>query len=215
LGAWGCGAYGNPVGEIARAWKKVLSGEEKKKRTGKARSSESWDGIEDVVFAIRERRMALEFARHFGGDLVVEEGEHEGINGTDAGSEEASRAAEELESKIAELEGQITQVRSPHLKTGLESVLEGLKKQLADKKGSVDASDDEREDDEANPSQVGEEMSTASRTAPADEDREDTDSGSDSGSGEDDIGITSDHDEGPEFLPSRVAALKLDSELKT
>lgn len=25
LGAWGCGAYGNPVGEVARAWRKVLT----------------------------------------------------------------------------------------------------------------------------------------------------------------------------------------------
>lgn len=58
LGAWGCGAYGNPVGEVARAWKKVLSGEERRRRAGRAQTSESWDGIEEMVFAISQRRMA-------------------------------------------------------------------------------------------------------------------------------------------------------------
>src|ERR1700761_6732723 len=31
LGAWGCGAYGNPVGEIARIWRRALLGEGRKR----------------------------------------------------------------------------------------------------------------------------------------------------------------------------------------
>lgn len=67
LGAWGCGAYGNPVREIARAWKKVLYG-----RKGKDKDDgEGWDGLE-VVFAIKDRKMADIFATEFGGGLIVE-----------------------------------------------------------------------------------------------------------------------------------------------
>ena len=58
LGAWGCGAYGNPVGEIARAWKRVLLGK------GKSRTPEIWEGLE-VVFAVKDLKMAQEFAGHF------------------------------------------------------------------------------------------------------------------------------------------------------
>ncbi|KAG8420106.1 hypothetical protein J3459_011382 [Metarhizium acridum] len=72
LGAWGCGAYGNPVREIARAWKKVLCG-----RKGKEKDDgEGWDGLE-VVFAIKDRRMADIFASEFGGGLIVEENDAE------------------------------------------------------------------------------------------------------------------------------------------
>ncbi|KAJ9136992.1 hypothetical protein NKR19_g8347, partial [Coniochaeta hoffmannii] len=66
LGAWGCGAYGNPVGEVAGAWRRVLLG---KKGTGAG--SESWAGLE-VVFAIRDGRMAKRFAAAFGEGMEVE-----------------------------------------------------------------------------------------------------------------------------------------------
>ncbi len=71
LGAWGCGAYGNPVGEIAAAWKKVLLGTGKaKRRKGRAGEDlfddgEGWPGLE-VVFAIKDARMAENFGRAFG-----------------------------------------------------------------------------------------------------------------------------------------------------
>jgi len=66
LGAWGCGAYANPVNEVAKAWKRVLLG------TGK-KAGEVWDGLE-IIFAIRDSGMAKEFATQFGEGLdVVEE----------------------------------------------------------------------------------------------------------------------------------------------
>jgi uncharacterized protein (TIGR02452 family) len=64
LGAWGCGAYANPVGEVARAWKRVILGTERK-------AGEGWDGLE-IVFAVLDGKMAVEFARHFGEELKVE-----------------------------------------------------------------------------------------------------------------------------------------------
>ncbi|UNI17638.1 hypothetical protein JDV02_003966 [Purpureocillium takamizusanense] len=60
LGAWGCGAYGNPVGEVARAWRAVLCG----------RGGEGWDGLR-VVFAIRDAGLARAFADAFGLGLVA------------------------------------------------------------------------------------------------------------------------------------------------
>lgn len=47
LGALGCGAYDNPVRQVAEMFGKVIQGN---RMCGK---EESWDGVEEVVFAIR------------------------------------------------------------------------------------------------------------------------------------------------------------------
>jgi len=47
LGALGCGAYDNPVRQVAEMFGKVIHGNT---MSGKG---ESWDGVEEVVFAIR------------------------------------------------------------------------------------------------------------------------------------------------------------------
>ncbi|EON69980.1 hypothetical protein W97_09245 [Coniosporium apollinis CBS 100218] len=141
LCAWGCGAYGNPVGEVARAWRKVLLGggdEGKRKRGSKGGAAEeTWEGVKEVMFAIADRRMAEGFARCFGAGLEVEMTEsNEGVeaNPEDDGS---TQAIEELQAKVAELRIQISQVRSPHLKSRLQEILSGLEKDLADKAGSA------------------------------------------------------------------------------
>jgi uncharacterized protein (TIGR02452 family) len=68
LGAWGCGAYGNPVEEIASAWRRVLLGPKAKK----ANSGEVYHDIE-VVFAIKDHSMARKFARAFGPEAIFDE----------------------------------------------------------------------------------------------------------------------------------------------
>ncbi|KAK2606256.1 hypothetical protein QQS21_003304 [Conoideocrella luteorostrata] len=73
LGAWGCGAYGNPPDSVARAWKKVLCGKGRRKTD----DGEGWDGLE-VVFAIKDRRMAEVFARAFGEDMKREADDEDG-----------------------------------------------------------------------------------------------------------------------------------------
>ncbi|PKS04883.1 hypothetical protein jhhlp_008247 [Lomentospora prolificans] len=78
LGAWGCGAYGNPIWEIATAWRKVLS-----RGTGKGKARTAGIGLElgeasepsilgnmEVYFAIKDARMAEIFQRAFGSDLL-------------------------------------------------------------------------------------------------------------------------------------------------
>jgi uncharacterized protein (TIGR02452 family) len=47
LGALGCGAYANPIKEVAEMFKKVICGNEKRTR------GEMWGGIEEIVFAIK------------------------------------------------------------------------------------------------------------------------------------------------------------------
>ena len=63
LGAWGCGAYGNPVGEVAKGWRRVLLGGRRKGKSA-ANSTETWDGLE-VVFAIKDEKMTQRFEGHF------------------------------------------------------------------------------------------------------------------------------------------------------
>ncbi|KAI1134744.1 hypothetical protein F5Y05DRAFT_397241 [Hypoxylon sp. FL0543] len=144
LGAWGCGAYGNPVGEIARAWKKVLLGggkdgshnrdsQKKGKRSTKEKekATESWEGIEHIVFAIKDAGMARAFATAFGEDLLERHDEDEedlSEEGEDYDVEDAK--VQELRNKIRELELRAEQARSPQLRSGLNSVLVGLRGQL-------------------------------------------------------------------------------------
>lgn len=88
LGAWGCGAYGNPVHEIARAWKAVLCGGGKAaKRSGRASGgSEAWDGLE-IVFAIADMRMAEAFAETLG--VEVEQADNGAQLESDSETEES------------------------------------------------------------------------------------------------------------------------------
>jgi uncharacterized protein (TIGR02452 family) len=63
LGAWGCGAYGNPVDEVARLWHIVLLG-------GKKGRKEEWAGIEEVVFAITDVTQTAVFRARFEGAVT-------------------------------------------------------------------------------------------------------------------------------------------------
>jgi len=129
LGAWGCGAYGNPVGEIAAAWRRALLGRAhdspKGKRKHNPSGNESWDGME-VVFAVKETRIAEILTSAFGGGLTLDVAS---IETSDEDEEDVEdRAAEgELKDKIAELESQIAATRSDVLKDRLQNVLEKLR----------------------------------------------------------------------------------------
>lgn len=72
FGAWGCGAYGNPISEVARAWQRVLFGSQ----SGKNSVKEGWEDLQ-IVFAIKDRKMAHKFARAFGHDMTIEDGEED------------------------------------------------------------------------------------------------------------------------------------------
>lgn len=138
LGAWGCGAYGNPVGEVAAVFKRVLI--PRKDNKGKQKGSkETWDGIEEVVFAIKDSGMADAFATAFGDGLLrdeVEESEED---------DEDEEADSELMEKIRELEERIERTTNPGVKEGLTAILAGLKKQLPEQNSTGD--DDESEGD--------------------------------------------------------------------
>lgn len=69
LGAWGCGAYGNPVTEIASIWRKVIAGTPAQRRPNKER----WEGIEDITFAITQTWMASQFVHAFK-DVLADDG---------------------------------------------------------------------------------------------------------------------------------------------
>ena len=129
LGAWGCGAFGHPVGEVAAAWKKVLLGSERARKNKKGKQ-EVWTGIETVMFAIKDPGLADALEQAFGDGLIHEE--------EDVGSEveeeldddlDAARLRE-MQEKIAEMQIRIQQARSPELKAGLTSILAGLEGQV-------------------------------------------------------------------------------------
>ncbi|KAK0757986.1 hypothetical protein N5P37_009282 [Trichoderma harzianum] len=75
LGAWGCGAYGNPVDEIARSWKRVLLGPQAKR----SERVEVYDDME-VVFAIKDHNMARRFTTAFGAGAMLEESGGDGVD---------------------------------------------------------------------------------------------------------------------------------------
>ncbi|KAF5644379.1 hypothetical protein F25303_5977 [Fusarium sp. NRRL 25303] len=131
LGAWGCGAHGNPVGEIARAWKSVLT-----PRHDKSKIKERWECIDEIVFAIKDHNMAQAFAEAWGDDLERQEEEKNDIKEEEEEDAEvvdlADVKTQELKDKIRELEQRIQRVDNPKVSDGLKSILEGLKKQLPD-----------------------------------------------------------------------------------
>ncbi|KAJ2977040.1 hypothetical protein NUW58_g7928 [Xylaria curta] len=115
-------------------------GKEGKGKKSRNKDKERWGGfIEKVVFAIKDGGMAAAFARAFGEDILPlppslsGDGEHGSLSST-AGDEDEDpvQAARihELRERIAQLEIQTEQARSPHLKVGLEAVLARLRKQL-------------------------------------------------------------------------------------
>ncbi|KAI1419412.1 hypothetical protein F5Y12DRAFT_789081 [Xylaria sp. FL1777] len=128
LGAWGCGAYGNPVSEIAKAWRQVLS-----PKISRNTDAETWGAfIEDVVFAIQDGSVAAAFARAFGEDVLP----LPAPSSSDGDQDPADVARiTELQEKIAQLEIQAEQARSPQLQIGLENVLAGLRKKLPPRSG--------------------------------------------------------------------------------
>ncbi|KAJ3456747.1 hypothetical protein MRS44_016770 [Fusarium solani] len=148
-GAWGCGAYGNPVAEVARAWKKVLL---PPRKTGKGKqkgTKETWDGVEEVMFAIKDAGMAEAFAEAFGEGLLRDEGldADEDEEDEEVDPEEVKR--QELQVKIRELEQRIEAAANPRVKEGLTSILEGLRKQLPEDTGSGGGGPDPSSEEDA------------------------------------------------------------------
>ncbi|KAF7555194.1 hypothetical protein G7Z17_g2359 [Cylindrodendrum hubeiense] len=126
LGAWGCGAYGNPVGEVAAAWRKVLLPRNGAKNKNK---KETWDGLEEVVFAVKDAGMAESFGTAFGDGLVLEIPEpNDDSEAEELGPEETQR--QELQARIDELELRIETATNPQIQNGLRSIRSGLISQL-------------------------------------------------------------------------------------
>lgn len=147
LGAWGCGAYGNPIHDIAHIWKKVIdppvgSASKKGKRVSEA---EQWPNLEEVIFAIANRKMARDFAQEYGGRLEVEPGPNS--IGEDEEEDEQDQVAEELRTKISEMESQLSKVWNPDLKSRMGVILGGLKAQLKEREDQMDDDLDEEEED--------------------------------------------------------------------
>ncbi|KAF9736452.1 hypothetical protein PMIN06_008607 [Paraphaeosphaeria minitans] len=149
LGAWGCGAYGNPVVDVAEAWRAVLlpcSCAVGSRGRGKVEEEvEVWEGLEEVVFAISSETMAREFAGAFGG-VEVEQAPRILVREDDEGVDEV---AEELRAKIAEMEGQVEKVWNAELKQRMSVILEGLRAQLREREGERPDSDHEERSSEA------------------------------------------------------------------
>ncbi|GKT42673.1 uncharacterized protein ColSpa_02854 [Colletotrichum spaethianum] len=156
LGAWGCGAYGNPVAEVAKAWRKTLvpRNDTKGKKRG---NKETWDGIEDVVFAIKDPGMADAFEEAFG--KGIERDELDEVSDVEASEVDADeRNKVELQARIGELKQRIEATSNLQLKKGLDSILIGLISQLppdteedngGNEKGSDEVEgDSDDEDDE-------------------------------------------------------------------
>jgi uncharacterized protein (TIGR02452 family) len=152
LGAWGCGAYGNPVVDVANAFHNVLSGSLSLGKKGNKERAETWPNLEEVIFAIPNRKMATDFAHAFSNGIEVEAGP--GAADGEEEEDEEDKVAEELRTKIQEMESQLGtgRVWNPDLKARMGSILDGLKAQLRDREGTPEAStqngEDERESDE-------------------------------------------------------------------
>ncbi|KAL8369884.1 hypothetical protein RB595_000303 [Gaeumannomyces hyphopodioides] len=135
LGAWGCGAYGNPVGEIARAWRRVLvprtdQPPKKGQKNKKSQQAETWQGIEEVVFAIKDTGMAAAFESAFGEGLERDDADEDVEEKERMEESPVSEQTCELQERIQELQLRIESTANPGLKEGLGMVLARMKSQL-------------------------------------------------------------------------------------
>ena len=146
LGAWGCGAYGNPVKEIAKNWRKVIAGAPRQRRP----NAERWEGINEIIFAIPDRTMLREFEFAFG-DVLADEIPTplpEGLTTPGAEISEELNRTSELLSRMAEIEMQIEQVTNTRLKNTLRATLANLEKELNQGAGARASKDEDVSDSE-------------------------------------------------------------------
>ncbi|KAI7166872.1 hypothetical protein KC360_g8989, partial [Hortaea werneckii] len=141
LGAWGCGAYGNPVKEVAKLWRKVIAGSPRQKRP----NSERWEGIQEIIFAIPDRSMLREFQQAFEGVLAtdlptppLEQASTLEKDASAAGTAEIAPASidpekdfAELVDKIQETELQLEQMTNPRSRARIRDILASLNRELA------------------------------------------------------------------------------------
>jgi len=136
LGAWGCGAYGNPVREVAKLWKNVLC--------GSRQGSEDWAGINEVVFAISDRSMLRQFERCFA-DIIPRAAElSPPLVEEQFGSPERHQSDDfaEILAKIQETELELDQISNPRSRARLRETLATLNKQLVQIGNAAGTEDD-------------------------------------------------------------------------
>lgn len=129
LGAWGCGAYGNPVKEVAKIWRKVIAGGPRQRRP----NAERWDGIKEIIFAIPDRSMVREFERAFTDilctDPVTPPSEEAGAETHEPSAQDAVVA--DLIKQIAEAELQLEQMVNSRSRLRIKQVLQQLNRDLS------------------------------------------------------------------------------------
>lgn len=129
LGAWGCGAYGNPVKEVAKIWRKVIAGGPRQRRP----NAERWDGIKEIIFAIPDRSMVREFERAFTDilctDPVTPPSEEACAETHEPSAQDAVVA--DLIKQIAEAELQLEQMVNPRSRLRIKQVLQQLNRDLS------------------------------------------------------------------------------------
>lgn len=129
LGAWGCGAYGNPVKEVAKIWRKVIAGGPRQRRP----NAEQWNGIKEIVFAIPDRSMVREFERAFTDilctDPVTPPSEESAAARTELSAQDTM--IQDLIREIAETELQLEQMVNPRSRLRIKESLKQLNRDLA------------------------------------------------------------------------------------
>lgn len=163
LGAWGCGAYGNPVGEVARAWMKVLTSEKRKKSKTKGKSkmvTGLWNGFDEIMFAVKDHGMAEAFRSAFGEGLEwVDEDEDEADLLTGEGDIAEQEQLGELIERMDELRLRIDRTANPQVKEGLKAVMAGLERQMPTGHSKCVSEEEEEDDDDEDDDELEDDVS--------------------------------------------------------
>lgn len=128
--------------DVAQAWRKVLD------------DAQDPGIVEEVIFAVSNRKLADAFAEAFGGE--VEAGPRDSVGSEDDdGGETEDGVAKELQEKIQDMEQQLSKVWNADLKARMEVILDGLRAQLRARKGEAEEGSnfqDLRSDSDGEPS---------------------------------------------------------------
>lgn len=128
IGVWGCNAYGNPVKEVAKIWRKVISGSPRQRIP----NAERWNGIQEIVFAVPDRSIVREFKRAFIDILCTEPMTPPMVEPAAEGTEASAPDVmiEDLIIEVVETELQLEQTISPRSRLRIKEALGQLNRDL-------------------------------------------------------------------------------------
>lgn len=145
LGAWGVGSLNHPVEEVAKLWRKVISGAQRQRRP----NAEQWEGVDEVIFALPDTTLRKAFEKHFC-DVMTYEPLERVDSGTSLEDEIYQQKTPDahLLASAQSIELRMEQTTNSFSKAKLKEELRAVNRQIAGNRAARAYRDDEGDENE-------------------------------------------------------------------